>query len=73
MALVLLSLLALFDWTGSGVAKPIWMFALPLAFGILGGIAAWRRRAVLWAVLSLAFGAWSLPIMLWMGTLILGP
>lgn len=38
MPLALASLLVLVDWNGTGVAKPLWMFALLLAFGAAGGI-----------------------------------
>ncbi|MHC6176609.1 hypothetical protein [Glutamicibacter sp. X7] len=73
MALVLLSMLALVDWTGTGVAKPLWMFFLPIAFGLVGGIIAMVKRAYLWAVISIALGILSLQIMNVVITLLQGP
>ncbi|MCS3494544.1 hypothetical protein M2368_003576 [Arthrobacter sp. JUb119] len=73
IALVLLSMLALVDWTNSGEAKPLWMFFLPILFGLIGSGIALAKRAYLWAVISIAFGVLSLQIMNVVITLLQGP
>ena len=73
MALALASLLVLVDWTGTGVAKPLWMFAFPLAFGAAGGIVAAVKKAHGWAAVSAGFRIILLPIMTTAITLFQGP
>ena len=73
MVLALAALLVLVDWNGTGVAKPLWMFALPLAFGAAGGILAAVKKAHGWAAVSVGFGIFLLPLMNTTMTLFQGP
>ena len=73
MALALALLLVLVDWNGTGVAKPLWMFAFPLAFGAAGGIVAAVKKAHGWAAVSAGFRIILLPIMTTAITLFQGP
>lgn len=73
MVFALLAALALVDWTNSGEAKPLWMFLLPLVFGLIGGGIAMAKRAYLLAMISSAIGVFALPIMNVIITLVQGP
>lgn len=73
MGLALASALALIDWAGAGVAKPIWMFLLPTAFGLLGGIVAALKKSFGWALISLAFGLLGVQLLSVVVTVIQGP
>ncbi|WP_431711368.1 hypothetical protein [Glutamicibacter uratoxydans] len=73
MGLAVVSGLSLLDWSGSGVAKPVWMFALPILCGIAGSLLALRKGAFSWATASAVLGLSLLPILIICTTLIAGP
>ena len=73
VGLALASALALIDWAGAGVAKPFWMFLLPTAFGLLGGIVAALKKNYGWALISLAFGMLGVQLLSVVVTLVQGP
>ncbi|GAA1407985.1 hypothetical protein AUR04nite_13290 [Glutamicibacter uratoxydans] len=73
VALVVLSTLALVDWTNSGVARPMWMLFLPLAFGIAGAISAWSKNSLAGVLLSAGLGFIALPALYFTTTLVGGP
>lgn len=73
LGLTLVAMLALVDWTNSGVAKPLWMFFLPMAFGVAGGVIAATKKAYGWAAISAIFGIVSFQILNVVITLLQGP
>lgn len=73
MGLAVVFGLSLLDWSGSGVAKPVWMFALPILCGIAGSLLALRKGAFSWATASAVLGLSLLPILIICTTLIAGP
>ena len=73
MGLALASALALIDWENTGAAKPFWMFLLPTAFGLLGGIIAALKKSYGWALISLAFGLLAVQLLSVVVTLVHGP
>ena len=55
--LLALASVALFpDWTGSGEARPIWLFAVPIVLGLVGMLIALRSRHYWWAFVSALWG-----------------
>ncbi|MBM7766829.1 MULTISPECIES: hypothetical protein [Glutamicibacter] len=73
MGLALASALALIDWADTGTAKPLWMFLLPTAFGLLGGIVAALKKSFGWALISLAFGLLVVQLLSVVVTVVQGP
>lgn len=73
MVLSLVFALSLLDWTGSGIAKPIWMFALPILFGAAGALLALYKGAYTWATASAVLGLSLLPVLIFFTTIISGP
>ncbi|MHC5557911.1 hypothetical protein [Kocuria sp. U4B] len=65
--------LALLDWQGTGVAKPLWAFALPAVSGIVGGIAGFRAQKELLGALAVAIGLLSVPVTIFVVGLLYGP
>lgn len=73
LGLVVVSMLALVDWKNTGVAKPFWMFFLPMAFGVAGSVVAVSKKAYGWALISAIFGIVAIQIMNVVITLLQGP
>ena len=73
MGLALASALALIDWADTGTAKPVWMFLLRTAFGLLGGIVAALKKSFGWALISLAFGLLVVQLLSVVVTVVQGP
>ncbi|MGX1591084.1 hypothetical protein ACWICO_08190 [Glutamicibacter sp. NPDC055491] len=73
MGLALASALALVDWNGSGEAKPLWMFFLPSAFGLAGGIIATAKKSYGWGLISVALGVLAVQLLALGVTLVQGP
>lgn len=73
IGLAIFSTLALVDWNNTGMAKPVWMFFLPVAFGVLGGVIAFRNRAYTLACVSALLGLIALPLLNFVITLTCGP
>ncbi|MCW4465118.1 hypothetical protein OK351_06330 [Glutamicibacter sp. MNS18] len=73
MGLALVFALGLVDWTGNGVAKPIWMFAVPILCGAAGSLLALAKGAYGWATASAVLGLSLLPVLIILTTLISGP
>lgn len=73
MALALVFAVALIDWAGNGVAKPVWMFAMPILCGAAGSLLALAKGAFSWATASAVLGLSLLPILIVLTTIISGP
>lgn len=73
MGLVLASALVLIDWTDTGAAKPLWLFFLPSAFGLVGGIIAAVKKSYGWGLISVAFGVLAVQLLALAVTLVQGP
>lgn len=73
MGLSLVFGLSLLDWTGSGTAKPIWMFALPILCGAAGSLLALRKGSYAWATASAVLGLSLLPVIIVFTTVFAGP
>lgn len=65
--------LVLLDWQGTGVAKPLWAFALPTVSGIVGGIAGFRAQKELLGALAVAVGLLCVPVTIFVVGLLYGP
>ena len=65
--------LVLLDWQGTGVAKPLWAFALPAVSGIVGGVAGFRAQKQLLGALAVAFGLLCVPVTIFVVGLLSGP
>ncbi len=63
MGLVLVSALALPDWSGGSVARPMWMMCLPMIFGIAGAVMAWRKNSLAGVLISAVLGFAALPVL----------
>jgi len=61
------------DWTGTGIARPLWLFALPIALGIVGAVVALRTRHPGWALTSAIWGFALIQIVVVVITLVSGP
>lgn len=66
-------ILMLIDWQDTGVAKPLWMFVLPTAIGIAGGIAGHRAHKELLGISAALFGLLAVPITMVAITVVYGP
>ena len=73
MALALIVVLFMPDWTESGTSRPLWLFALPVLLGIVGAVFAVRARRVWWAVASALWGFALVQILIIVVTLVSGP
>lgn len=73
MLAALLSLLLLIDWSGTSTARPVWLMLLPLGFGVVGALAAGRQGLAGWAVISVAWGAGLVPVLIVVLTILVGP
>ncbi|KGJ71920.1 hypothetical protein GY21_18835 [Cryobacterium roopkundense] len=61
------------DWTGSGDARPLWIFAVPVVLGFIGAAFAVRASHPWWAVVSALWGFALIQVLVVMVTLISGP
>ncbi|MDO5737144.1 MAG: hypothetical protein Q4P15_11790 [Propionibacteriaceae bacterium] len=73
MVLAALSGMDLLDWDGTGIAKPLWAFALPSVLGLIGLVAALVIRQVGWAIVSPVWGLALVPLLIFVVTIISGP
>jgi hypothetical protein len=65
--------LMLLDWQGTGVAKPLWTFALPPVSGLVGGIAGFRAQKEILGAVAVAFGLLCVPVAIFVVGLLYGP
>ena len=61
------------DWTGSGSARPLWIFAFPIVLGLAGAGLAARSSHFWWALLSACWGFFLIQGLVVAATLIGGP
>ncbi|MHA7142647.1 hypothetical protein ACX80T_14040 [Arthrobacter sp. Sr33] len=73
MLLAVIVVLLFPDWTGSGATRPIWVFAVPVVLGLIGGALALRARHPWWAVASALWGFVLIQVLVVVITLISGP
>lgn len=73
MGMALVIALSLVDWAGTGIAKPVWMFAMPILCGVAGSLLALAKGAYGWATASAVLGLSLLPVLIVLTTIIGGP
>lgn len=73
MALALVVVLFMPDWTGSGSNRPLWLFLVPIALGIAGAAFALRSRHLWWTLFSALWGFALVQGLVLVVTLISGP
>jgi hypothetical protein len=73
MLLGLVVILLLPDWFGYGGNRPVWLFGLPIAFGVMGSIFALVARRPWWAIFSAMWGLFLIQALVVVITLVGGP
>lgn len=61
------------DWAGTGVPRPIWVFAIPILLGLTGAAFALKGRHPWWAAASALWGFVLIQVLVVTITLISGP
>lgn len=73
MFLAVVFILLLPDWAGTGGARPIWLFALPIVSGLVGAGFAAQSGHLWWALISALWGFFLIQATVMVLTLIGGP
>lgn len=73
MLLAAVVVLLLPDWAGTGALRPIWVFAIPILFGLTGAALALKNRHPWWAAASALWGFVLIQVLVVTITLISGP
>lgn len=73
LVLTLAATAALPDWSGSGVARPLWALLLPAALGLAGAGLALLARRPGWAAACAAVGFGAVPALIVVTTIVSGP
>ena len=73
MGVALATILLLPDWAGTGGARPIWLFALPIVSGLVGAGFAAQSGHLWWALISALWGFFLIQATVMVLTLIGGP
>jgi prepilin signal peptidase PulO-like enzyme (type II secretory pathway) len=73
MVAALVAVFLLPDWAGTGVPRPLWVFAMPVLLGLIGAGIALKAMHPWWAVLSAVWGFALVQVLIWIITLLSGP